>query len=338
MIGKMKALALAAAVLCGLASMSASAEWLTAGQTLNADQSLTSHDGRYTAIMQGDGNFVVYRNSDGVAIWNTGTSGSGANRIVMQTDGNLVIYTPDGRAVWNTGTWQSGSQANQFTVDDDGTAVVVAYAPVWSTSTATPGSAPGLQVEFKYGDSFTQGQAYNAGNGYQWIFQTDGNLVLYHNGVVTWASNSGAAQYARFDGNLVTWKNGTYSYVSPMTQIPSNLVYQNGSLTLNADASHFVVQSDGNAVIYRAFRIWGSTPGTPATSSGTSATILIFKTWGGTSTAEQAINNAVASANLECQTYYKKGAPVGLPISQVTFDTHFSQYTANVEVRCQYVK
>ncbi len=41
--------------------------------------------------MQGDGNFVVYRNADMAAIWN-GTEGSGANRIVMQTDGNLVIY------------------------------------------------------------------------------------------------------------------------------------------------------------------------------------------------------------------------------------------------------
>lgn len=287
--------------------------------------------------MQGDGNFVVYRLADGHAMWSTNTSGSGASVAVMQTDGNFVLYTADNRVVWNTGTWQSGPQPNQFTVDDDGTAVIVTYAPVWSTGTSSAGNPAGPALEFKFGDSFTRGQLYNAANGYQWTFQTDGNLVLYRNGAPIWNAGSNGAQYARFDGNLVAYKDTGYSYLSPVTQPPAGMVYQDGSLTLNADSSHFVIQADGNAVIYKAFRIWGSTPGTPA-PAGTFAVMNIYKTWGGASTANEATSNAIASANLECQTYYKRGTPIGIPLTSVEFDSHFHTYNAWAMSRCQYLK
>ena len=62
--------------------------------------------GAVKAIMQGDGNFVVY-NSSGGAIWNSGPKGGGAY-LVMQGDGNLVIYL-NGVAKWQTGTSQPAS-------------------------------------------------------------------------------------------------------------------------------------------------------------------------------------------------------------------------------------
>lgn len=54
------------------------------------------------AVMQGDGNFVIYR--FGGAIWHTRTNGNSGARLVLQNDGNLVVYTPGNTALWYTGT------------------------------------------------------------------------------------------------------------------------------------------------------------------------------------------------------------------------------------------
>jgi len=64
------------------------------GQVLNPGNSISSADGRFTFIYQGDGNLVLYRNTDGVALWASGTNGRGTGVCIMQADGNLVIYTP----------------------------------------------------------------------------------------------------------------------------------------------------------------------------------------------------------------------------------------------------
>lgn len=95
---------------------------------------LTSPDKLHRAVMQPDGNFVVY-NALGRATWNSGTAGSKLQwvqidtngvlsiggttgdhvlatskssnigvRLTMQNDGNLVFYTASGVAVWSTST------------------------------------------------------------------------------------------------------------------------------------------------------------------------------------------------------------------------------------------
>jgi uncharacterized protein YxjI len=55
------------------------------------------------AVMQADGNFVLYA-PDGKAVWNTKTHKYPGSVLKLQTDGNLVIYNAQGKAVWNTGT------------------------------------------------------------------------------------------------------------------------------------------------------------------------------------------------------------------------------------------
>lgn len=62
------------------------------------------HSGTYNnpgafAVMQGDGNFVIYTGS-GSPLWATNTGGSAADHLVMQGDGNIVLYGPDGRVYW----------------------------------------------------------------------------------------------------------------------------------------------------------------------------------------------------------------------------------------------
>jgi hypothetical protein len=75
-------------------------------QTLLPDQALLSADGRYSVVMQTDGNLVEYTFGPRV-VWASGTYGHPGARLAMQADGNLVIYqgsTP----IWNTGTWGLG--------------------------------------------------------------------------------------------------------------------------------------------------------------------------------------------------------------------------------------
>jgi hypothetical protein len=73
------------------------------GQSLARGEQIVSSNGLYRAVMQHDGNFVVY--NEDKAIWASKTYGKG-DRVVLQYDGNLVVY--DGtRATWSSGTYKS---------------------------------------------------------------------------------------------------------------------------------------------------------------------------------------------------------------------------------------
>ncbi len=58
------------------------------------------------AIMQADGNFVLYAvvNQVQVPVWATATNGRGGTRLVMQNDRNVVIYNSANQAVWSSNT------------------------------------------------------------------------------------------------------------------------------------------------------------------------------------------------------------------------------------------
>lgn len=81
---------------------------LTAGEVLNEGDAIVSANGWYRAIMQSDGNFVVY-NKAGTEVWRAPvrSQGDGYYRLRMQNDGNVVIYNGDfavNNATWATGT------------------------------------------------------------------------------------------------------------------------------------------------------------------------------------------------------------------------------------------
>jgi hypothetical protein len=106
---------------------------LTAGQVLTEGQALTSSNGQYSAVLQGDGNFVVY-NASGRALWADGINNNyGENFIVLQGDGNLVDYLWNSRPFWATGT-HSGEY---LLMQDDGNLVLytATSTPLWSTGT-----------------------------------------------------------------------------------------------------------------------------------------------------------------------------------------------------------
>jgi hypothetical protein len=61
----------------------------------------------YVAVMQGDGNFVVYNRTDDRALWSSGTSGLLRGRLNLQTDGNLVVYDIENVRYWASNTVES---------------------------------------------------------------------------------------------------------------------------------------------------------------------------------------------------------------------------------------
>ncbi|HKE23483.1 MAG TPA: membrane dipeptidase [Bryobacteraceae bacterium] len=116
-------------------------------------QEMDSPNGIFRAIMQTDGNFVIYQ--QGSAIWATGTQGQGRPpyRLAVQPDGNLVIY---------------GSSANDVSLGGYGVCSANwACIATWAIGTRG-GSAP-----------------------YTLKMQDDGNLVLYDStSSAVWASGT----------------------------------------------------------------------------------------------------------------------------------------------------
>ena len=85
--------------------------------------------GAVKAIMQYDGNFVVY-NSSYRPVWYSGTQGQGAY-IVIQSDGNLVIYQ-NGVAKWQLGT----SQNSNLVAQEAHQVLINSITPISSTNIA----------------------------------------------------------------------------------------------------------------------------------------------------------------------------------------------------------
>lgn len=106
---------------------------LSSGQQLSQGQYIRSDDGRFIAILQTDGNFVVYNYN--TALWDSGTYGNPSiNRCVMQTDGNLVLYDNNNVAHWDSGTWTY--PGGNLVMQSDGNLVIYQSGVArWDTGT-----------------------------------------------------------------------------------------------------------------------------------------------------------------------------------------------------------
>jgi len=102
-------------------------------EALYPGQSIQSRSGRYSLVLQGDGNLVLYE-SGGKALWSSHTAGQPTVFANVQ-DGNLVIYAGGLKPIWASHT--SKNPRSHLTMQDDGNAVI--YRPdhsvVWATNT-----------------------------------------------------------------------------------------------------------------------------------------------------------------------------------------------------------
>ena len=108
----------------------AAAVWQAGAES---NQGITSPNGRYNFIYQTDGNLVLYGKLG--ALWASGTYGRGVARAVMQGDGNLVVYNGSNQPLWASGTF--GNPGATLAVQDDGNVVIYRadHAAIWATNT-----------------------------------------------------------------------------------------------------------------------------------------------------------------------------------------------------------
>ncbi|HLJ26855.1 MAG TPA: hypothetical protein VKY85_09110 [Candidatus Angelobacter sp.] len=131
---------------------------LSTGESLNVNDFLLSDNGQYKAIMQTDGNFVIYKAN--APVWASNTvRGNGTYFAVMQTDGNLVLYlgTPQhqGAPYWASNTVQ-GPGTYLLTLQNDGSLALYRGASIWSTNghPKQTGTQPAFPIQASQHDSF----------------------------------------------------------------------------------------------------------------------------------------------------------------------------------------
>lgn len=213
---------------------------LQAGDTLYPQDYLLSPDGQSVLTLQKDGNIVLY--SDFRPVWNSGTFGVPAARLVMQTDGNLVLYDTNNQPRWWTGG--SGSPAH-LSLQTDGNLVVYNQngSAQWSTGTLhTPDHLSYVVTNLGNAVMFPRQQLQTADRRYHLTLQSDGNLVLYSTNRVLWSSGTlgqpASYVYMQGDGNLVLYDINNH----PLWN----------TSTFGKGSSRLVIQQDGNLVIYAA--------------------------------------------------------------------------------------
>lgn len=112
---------------------------LNAGDRLSVGQQLISSNKCFTLSLQDDGSLVLY-NKQGSSLWSPPeTFQKNSSYAVMQRDGNFVIYGNDKSVIWASNTYQSGG--SQLKVENDGNIAI--YTPentrVWETGTGGQG-------------------------------------------------------------------------------------------------------------------------------------------------------------------------------------------------------
>src|SRR5262249_9662862 len=116
--------------------------------------------------------------------WGPGTGGHPGTYAYFQTDGNLVVYDVNGVPLWNSGT--TGTFAERLDMEDDGRIII--WKSAWNSNSATGQTYttnlahPGCDVGAGIGWTgvLGAGQCVVSPNGhFELLLQADGNLVIY---------------------------------------------------------------------------------------------------------------------------------------------------------------
>lgn len=123
---------------------------LTLGEVLYIGQQLTSIDGAYKAVVQSDGNFGIYKISDGTAVFSALSVGqpiSSGYYATLQYDGNFAVKAENGAAVWYTGTQNKNGYGNYVKLMTNGTIQIFSGSEsIWSSP--LPGSISSLPANY----------------------------------------------------------------------------------------------------------------------------------------------------------------------------------------------
>ncbi|WP_051969950.1 ricin-type beta-trefoil lectin domain protein [Kitasatospora azatica] len=223
---------------------------IPAGTVLHAGDSVQSKAGHLD--LQADGNLVLYSKATGHARWSSNTWGHPGATAVMQPDGNLVVYAPQGWPLWSSNTWNHSS-TNLVLQDDDNLVLYAHGTGLWASGTPNTlpverGGVLRAPAVLHAGDMVANTVPNRASI---LVMQADGNLVLYApNHIVLWSSNTwghpGATAALQADGNLVVYAPEGW----PMWS----------SNTWTHPGSNLIMQNDNNLVLYDpdAVPIWAT--------------------------------------------------------------------------------
>jgi surface antigen len=181
---------------------------LNDGATMTPGQYLQSPGGQYRLYMQSDGNLVEY-NAAGAPLWDppppTQSVGHPGAFAVLQNDGNFVVYPQAGPlALW--ASYTQNNPGDHLSLQDDGNLVIysAAGAPLWATmSGAVPRGTPGT------GDYYAPGQctwyADQEAHAYTGVW-----LPNYLGNAMYWAANAARDGWAtgytpRIGSVIVFW-------------------------------------------------------------------------------------------------------------------------------------
>jgi len=217
---------------------------LNGNQRLNFNDRLLSPSGKFTLIMQGDGNLVLYSVDKNKALWASNTWNTPVTYAIMQNDGNFVCYDPFGKAYWASNTSGVGAYV---TLEDSGQLVIIDMSGV-----ALWGSNDRLMANQQLN---VNDRLLSPNGKFTLIMQGDGNLVLYSADAnkAIWASNTWNTPtrvthaIMQTDGNFVCYDDAGKAYWA--------------SNTWGFHPGAFVVlQGDGNLVIFDGFGngLWAS--------------------------------------------------------------------------------
>ena len=123
-------------------SISYPSETLANGETLYQEGYLRSTNDAYYAIMQRDGNLVVYTSQDFSPVnaqWSSNSAAKGEQpfRLIMQENGNLVIRDANNKQVWSTHTVGKGAKPHHLIMQIDRNLVLYDgyHQPIWASNT-----------------------------------------------------------------------------------------------------------------------------------------------------------------------------------------------------------
>ena len=117
---------------------------LYSNETLQSGDELISKNGVYHAVMQTDGNFVLYFKNHYTAensAWNSRTCQLSGYKLPfflkMQNDGNLVMHDANAKPCWATNTYGKGQSPHKLQMQDDGNLVIydANNTATWHTNT-----------------------------------------------------------------------------------------------------------------------------------------------------------------------------------------------------------
>lgn len=221
------------------------------GQDISLGFEIFSCNGKFKLQLQADGNLAVWKTNEAFFVWSSGTYRRGITRAVMQSDGNFVLYkglSP----IWSTNTKGNNFKAK---VEDNGRFTIYENSiekwssrPLGRTDTIYSGEEIPLGTEL-----------ISPRGCFKMVLQDDGNLVVYYNkpnGGVLWTTNTqNKGVYKAViqkDGRFRLWTR-TAVVVWETTWANNNVVDTGARVVIQDDGNVVVYQ--GNLAMWASGKV-----------------------------------------------------------------------------------